>query len=866
MSTSDLARNDAKALVIQETPHNEDELLEQLLVRYLEQAEAGSAPSIETICSDRPDLMPALRELVGLAGVLPEDSGTLLGRTLADRYELTGRLGAGGMGLVFTARDKRLDRDVAVKVLDDLFQGNEERIERFRREAQSLAALKNPHIIAVHDVSVTTQPSFLVMDLIDGCDLAGFVRALAEQVPPATMPDTATVLATASDKMPEGAKLGELFQKPWPELVARLGLQMCHALEAAHGAGVVHRDVKPSNFMLDAEGTLHLLDFGLARRERDPRLTQDKTSVGTPLYMSPEQVRGGEVDTASDIYSLGATLYELVCLRPPFDGSGHGLANQILFEEPVAPRRLQPRLLEDLEAVCLKCLHKQPGQRYGSAVELTEDLERFLRHEPVLAKPRILPEPLRRALGTWRRHRPPTPALVAGIVVVGLSIWGLTNLVSTRAASTAVEMDLELRQLLARIPPTAGVGGTKESRLKDPTRAATISLLDRILQLRHDEPEAKLLRRAFDIDEGHKVEPPGDAIHRAWNLLRNRRTQEGAVTEAIHVLGKPNAPTPLELRVRMLARAELGHLDRLLALAVELERLRGTTALTAWARGLVGVSFGQWTQATLDHYLTADRLAPGDPSTLHNISKIYRRTYRPKEALPYIRKAMRSAPKHPNYAHELALVLIKLDEYEEAETVLAGMPESVWYKRDFERARMSFRRAMRSLDPVAGLHEALDEFRAIGTGRHRGEQRLPAGFVRELETSITQVAALVNGTDPGNFVPFLLDDPLDPTLLRNLGNAVLQRTDATREDRDRGRLLLLQALVLNPAELRAVVPLARSYRDDDPEQGLRTLLRWLNRGNVPADARELIGALIRRLPRRKRSSWERTMRQAGLVQ
>ncbi len=169
--------------------------------------------------------------------------------------------------------------------------------------------------------------------------------------------------------------------------VAEVGIQSADALAHAHHQGVIHRDVKPSNLLIDGQGNIWVTDFGLARRLADPGLTHHDSLLGTPRYMSPEQARTGAIDGRTDVYSLGATLYELLTLRPPFDGrSAAELVDQIGRDEPIPPSTLDPRVPRDLETIVLKALAKRPADRYATATELCEDLARFLNHEPVKAR------------------------------------------------------------------------------------------------------------------------------------------------------------------------------------------------------------------------------------------------------------------------------------------------------------------------------------------------------------------------------------------------------------------------------------------------------------------------------------------------
>ena len=215
--------------------------------------------------------------------------------------------------------------------------------------------------------------------------------------------------------------------------VASVGLQSADALAHAHHQGVIHRDVKPSNLLIDAKGSLWVTDFGLARRLADPGLTQHDSLLGTPRYMSPEQARtAGQVDGRTDVYSLGATLYELLTLRPPFDGqSAAELVDQIGRDDPVPPRKFEPRIPRDLETIVLKALAKRPTDRYAAAAELAEDLARFLSHEPVKAR-RIGP-----AGRLWRiaRRHPQTAAVTtaAAAMIVAIATYSYIRILDKQS-------------------------------------------------------------------------------------------------------------------------------------------------------------------------------------------------------------------------------------------------------------------------------------------------------------------------------------------------------------------------------------------------------------------------------------------------
>jgi serine/threonine protein kinase/WD40 repeat protein len=323
-------------------------------------------------------------------------------------YELGEELGRGGMGVVYRARHLKLDRVVALKMILAADQASAAQRQRFLKEADAIARLRHPGIIAVHEVAEHQGRPYFALEYVEGGSLERYLGGR-----PLRMRDAAA-----------------------------LALQMARAVDHAHQKGIVHRDLKPANVLVDGATrpvpsgladleapppvTLKIADFGLAKvLDSTDGATRTGSVLGTPSYMAPEQAGGRtrEVGPAADVYSLGAVLYEMLTGQPPFRAANPLDTLLLVLEtEPVPPSRLQPRMSRDLETVCLKCLHKEPARRYASAAELADDLERFLAGRPVRARPLSAPGRLVR----WARRRPSSAALGAAclLLLLGLIVGG----------------------------------------------------------------------------------------------------------------------------------------------------------------------------------------------------------------------------------------------------------------------------------------------------------------------------------------------------------------------------------------------------------------------------------------------------------
>src|SRR5262245_6665736 len=369
------------------------QLLDQLI-------DSGATP--EEVCRSCPELLPEVRARCQQMGRVRAELHAMFPPVLVETtsppplqengvlpritgYEVEAILGQGGVGVVFRARDLRLGRPVALKMLLAGAYAGPTELARFQREAEAVASLCHANIVQSYEVGDYEGRPYFTMELVDGGSLDQRLAGVPQP----------------------------------PHQAAALLAILAEAVHAAHQAGMVHRDLKPANILLTPDGTPKIADFGLARRceGSSTGLTLSGAPLGTPSYMAPEQAQGQSraIGPTTDVYALGAILYECLTGRPPFRaGTAAATLQQVVADEPIAPRRLNPSAPRDLETVCLKCLHKEPHRRYHSAQELADDLRRFERGEPIAARRVGVVGSLRK----WARRRPAAAAMLAAVVLV----------------------------------------------------------------------------------------------------------------------------------------------------------------------------------------------------------------------------------------------------------------------------------------------------------------------------------------------------------------------------------------------------------------------------------------------------------------
>jgi serine/threonine protein kinase len=447
----------------------DDPRLLQAVKEYLADLEAGRRPDRHAITARYPELRSAMVPYLDALDAVHAVSPALHSRSsnrpappaetsipaepLGD-FSIVREIGRGGMGMVYEAIQLSLGRRVALKVLPFAATMDPRQLQRFHNEARAAASLHHPNIVPVYAVGAERGVHFYAMQLIEGQNLAALIEDLRRvdgagesngSRTQASLPPTGPYVATIrAGSPPVGARspdpappddathpslAAELsthrteHSAGYYRTIARLIAQAAAGLEYAHGLGIVHRDVKPANLLLDGRGNVWVTDFGLATFHADASLTQTGDMLGTLRYMSPEQAGGRRalLDHRTDVYSLGATLYELLTLRPIFDAADRqALLQQILHAEPRPPRSIDRSIPPELETIVLKALGKTPAERYATAQEFADDLKRFLEDRPIQAR---RPTLLEKATKWSRRHK---AVVVSGLLALLVSIAALS--------------------------------------------------------------------------------------------------------------------------------------------------------------------------------------------------------------------------------------------------------------------------------------------------------------------------------------------------------------------------------------------------------------------------------------------------------
>ncbi len=487
-----------------------DQRLLALVQQALADIAEGVTLDLDALCADAPTLRDAVAETLGLASHLPRlqqtarQHGVLAGTVLADRYELRQRLGAGAMGVVYAAHDHELDREVAVKLLHAGLAFDAARRQRFLREAETLAAVQDDHVVPIYDRGESEQGLlFLVMPRLAGRAMWDLLQERRASVAPGDWLRRPWRLSEHGIDAASGETDFARIAVGWVADLAR-------GLAAAHRAGLVHRDVKPSNAFVREDGRAVLLDFGLAKADGDASLSGG-SPVGTPFYMAPEQARGEPATEASDTYGLGATLYDLLAGQPPFGDTPERVLARLLRDAPVPILRLQEGLHRDLAAIVERAMEFAPARRYPTVGHFCADLSAVLDRRQVAARPIGA---LGRLWRSARRH----PARAASVAAAGVALSVVVPFTSLSLDVRAAERDRRVLAHAAQLGMRAPFVGSpgRRGEVETAERQRNLDALDAILALTPDDVPMRVRRAALLSDrgaDGDAARAAADAAH-----------------------------------------------------------------------------------------------------------------------------------------------------------------------------------------------------------------------------------------------------------------------------------------------------------------------------------------------------------------
>jgi tRNA A-37 threonylcarbamoyl transferase component Bud32/tetratricopeptide (TPR) repeat protein len=620
-----------------DTQTHDQELLDQIFERAVQQLEEGLPMVIGDLLGHREDLLGQVERLVRLAQQVVAGHPRTLPAVRG--YTILGELGQGGMGTVYLARQERLGRPVALKVLSPSTALAHSARERFRTEALAIARLQHPNIVAVHDVVHEADVYAYAMEWVDGKSLAELISHLERCGDAPGIGDVRTFL---------DAPAGALEHATVATFICRVGIAIGRALGAVHRAGLLHRDVKPANVLLRRDGTPLLSDFGLARELDTATLTQAGHFVGTPAYAAPEQLRGSsaDLDARTDVYGLGVTLYHALTLRLPFSGGSTAeILRRIEAGQAVPLRQANPHLSADLQTIVAKAMDPEPDRRYPTGDELADDLERLLSLQPIRARPAGL---MTRTVKLARRNRGAVLGATLGgllALILAVLIGGYAFVVPGWAAKHLSDARLALLEpgrndaIFATVywqrPPGKGVG-TSDDFLHAP-----LASYQKVLRL---EPTNAAVRLERDIVE----------LARELNLHPDR-------LPALPARLRAHARLACTYAERWAEASDPPHLERQL--------LENASASELRSLGLLGYLCDD-IDTTLQAWSQMDLVTDPDPLVEASLGQLYLLLDQPARAYPRLRNAFRAFPEAGFLCVSLADAAVQCGDVIKAEQLL----------------------------------------------------------------------------------------------------------------------------------------------------------------------------------------------------
>jgi tetratricopeptide (TPR) repeat protein len=739
-----------------------ESLAAQVADEFLARQKRGEQPEVEEYAARYPQFAREIREVLTALRVLdlsaPSEASLADGEApsgvLGD-YRIIREVGRGGMAVVYEAEQLSLGRRVALKVLPFAATMDSRQLQRFHNEARAAAGLHHTNIVPVFGVGCERGVHYYAMQFIDGRTLADFIAEQQGGPPsrPATGRAESQAAAGSAPTVPAAAQATSVAPRDaaYFSHVAEWGIQAAEALDCAHSLGVVHRDVKPANLLVDDTGRLWITDFGLAQVQSDTRLTMTGDLVGTLRYMSPEQALAKRVviDHRTDVYSLGATLYELLTLRPVFAGTDRQeLLRQIAFDEPIRPRRLNRAIPLELETIALKAMEKNTQDRYATAKELADDLRRYLDDKPIQARR----PSWRHVARKWaRRHRPvvwsAAVTVIVTLAVLGGSVgWVLRDRAALQAEAevpVVAAIDEAERELAGGkvheafsaalraegLLVQAGGGHprlspyvlqlVKDLRMRvtlEDIRLTEITVKDDLLDGSVPDLAYAKAFKDYGIDVENLPRETAVALIResrirmdivaaldawAWTRQGSRR-EEGRKD----LLAVARASDPDQVRVRL--REQLEGTDR--GVIAEMVRLENADALSASVLTMVAMVSVKKNDnlAPLVPYLRRAQQRQPDDFWLNHFLAVALINVRPPQrddAIGYYRVAVGLAPRSAAARVNLGQALYDSDRSEEA---MAELRESLRLKPDYAAAHNQLGNVLMKMDR---LDEAMERYR-----------------------------------------------------------------------------------------------------------------------------------------------------------
>lgn len=779
--------------------------LAEYLAEALAAREAGHGPDLRALCAGAPHLLPQLAQALSQSAQLPKLHRSSVAEQpaaplvlLATRYRLLEVIGRGASGAVYRARDERLQREVAVKLLHQGLFAGPDAAARFQREALALAAHEHPHVVRVHDQGqLDDGSSFLVTELLRGRSLHSVLEAAV-----LAMPNGPSATAFARIDWLQTLLPGARLEHSWlRQLIAWLA-DLGDGLVAAHAQGICHRDVKPGNAFVTDDGRVVLLDFGIAARHGEATITHSHTVLGTPSYMAPEQAgRARAATPALDVYGLGACLYHLLTFTPPHAGDLQQVLQALREDDPVPATRRHPGLARDLQAILDHCLAREPRHRYPTMAALVQDLRAFLAHQPVAVRPL---GPIVRAARHLAQRPARAFAAAAGLAVIGMTIAAIP----AWAGLSARERSETLARRRAMLAADLCIEGRAEERALVPLHehSAALAELDDLLELDGDDLPLRLLRALTWFDAGDATRAKADfaalAEHGGTPYLQAIAARYAATTSTgVDLADLPDPTTRADcfvagfhaLRARDCALADtlltraadwlpardlrllaiLGKQppepDRAFAEAKELEGIYGRpTARTRHVLAAAMLQRQQWT-AAIPFAEDALRLRPDRHGPCNNLGLACLRLHRHEEALRWFQRAVELRPHFANSLSGLGQTQRALGRFDDARVTFHQIADPGW--REHELGNLELQRAIDAT--TAGDRTAAITAATTARAHFAAAAATKAG-ASPRSTALPQAQALAEALLAGKaetlLVPFLTQMRHEPRNARQIAN------------------------------------------------------------------------------------------------